>query len=302
MPDKDMPINDYGVIADIVIGPEAVFNRMNLGQLYEHFINAMSFFVMQRILETDDLDTQYVTLLEYLSDVNIEYAACVDRVITSQKRKQLYMREVVNSKKIHIVIPPFLSTLTPDWVLEMTKKYNVHATPVEYNMRDSDGNFLRKVRTLRPVFISQKYLYILCKIPHSRSCGMTYVNQLNVPIRPKSKKSKSQYPIGLVPIRMGEDENRNLQMVIGPMAFRILSLYANSPEATNKLTETLLTHPKPTQLTWVDMTEAQLCAHNNMIKVAKHMLATCGIDAENVLLTKEKEQQLHNRLVELGGK
>lgn len=291
-----MPVNDYGVRADIVIAPEAVVNRMNVGQLYEHFVNCVMDTVFRRTKELESYEDRFKMMLEFFYDIDKNYASAVERLHPTEVHRRALMKEFEKLGYFVTVVVPGLSTLTEDWVLYMRDKYNVHPTPVEYNLRDADGNLLRRVRTRRPIWIGKKYLYILYKIPHARSCGMSYVNQMGVPIRVKMKKSKSQHPVGLVPIRLGEDENRNLTMAVGPMAYRILSLYANSPDATAKLTEDLLTLDKPTRLDWVDVNEEQLSKSNTMIQVAKHMLETCGIDINDVLMTKEEERAMYNRI------
>lgn len=284
----------------MVIGPEAVINRMNVGQLYEQFINAIAGSVLRRMSQMGTVEDQYQHLIGFIEDVNPAYGRIVRNQTSDYKRRERFVRETMRKDLIVLVVPPFLNTISEQWVLDIRDKYQEYPTPVEYNLRDADGNLLRRVRTHKPVWIGKKYVYILCKIPHARSCGMSYVNQLQVPIRIKTKKHKSQYPIGLVPIRLGEDENRNIKMAVGKMAYRILSLYANSPEATQMLTEDLLTHPKPTQLNWVDINEEGMAKTNMMIKSYRHMLTTCGIDSENVLMTEDEEKILTERLVEAG--
>lgn len=291
-----MPVNDFGVRADMIIGPEAVFNRMNIGQMYEQFITAMGDYVVRLSRQNEDPIYQYNKILEFCYDVNPQYGIIVEKCTDTDKRRYAYARECIRREQIVVVVPPFLDNLNEKWVLDMYDKYKVPTSPVEYNLRDADGNLIRRVRTLRNVWIGKKYVFILCKIPHARSCGMSYINQLRIPIRCKNKKSKHQWPIGLVPLRIGEDEFRNLKMGVGKMAFRILSLYANSPDATNTLTESLLTASKPTQLQWAPVTEESIAKGNIMIKVGNHMLATAGIDFDDVLLTQEEEQNLQERL------
>lgn len=295
-----MPVNDYGVRADMVIGPEAVINRMNVGQLYEQFINCIAGSVLRRMSQMATVEEQYAHLTEFIDDINPVYGRIVRTQTMDFKRREKFVRETMRKDLIVLVVPPFLSTISEQWVLDLRDKYQEYPTPVEYNLRDTEGNLIRRVRTHKPIWIGKKYVYILCKIPHARSCGMSYVNQLQVPIRIKTKKHKSQYPIGLVPIRLGEDENRNIKMAVGKMAYRILSLYANSPEATQMLTEDLLTNPKPTQLQWVDINEEGMAKTNMMIKSYRHMLTTCGIDSENVLMTEGEEKILTEKLMEAG--
>ena len=284
-----MPVNDFGVRADLVQAPESVFNRMNMSQMYEQYLNCLSYTVIQNMKKMSILDA-YEYHIEFLYDVNPCYGEQVDKyVCTSTIKKEALVKRILSTETIILVCPSYLDTLNVEWAIKMEKKYGIKATPVEYNMRDSDGKFIRRVRTLRNIWIGKKYIYILCKVPHARSCSQTYVNQWETPLRIKSAKFKSQYPIGLTPIRVGEDENRNMVMMIGArMAFRILSLYANAPEATNKLTETLLTEEYPTRLSWVDVTDEQLRKSNQMIKVYKHIATTIGVDVENPIATDEE--------------
>lgn len=276
---EHMPVDDYGTVADIIIAPEAVVNRMNLGQLYEQFINFVAGCVMRRWEERQyDDEQQFEDLLGFFADVNEVYADLVARTVNTPKRIKQYMREIRKRGYPILVIPPTLETITPEWVEYMVKKYDVKPTPVEFNQLDSDGNVIRRVRTIRPMWIARKYIYILCKIPHARSCGMTYVNQLGVPVRAKHKKAKSQSPIGMVPIRLGEDEYRLLTMAIGKLSYRILTMYANSPEATNALNEQLLTMDRPTRLDWLDFDEDQLTKSNTMLAVTNQLLTVCGIE------------------------
>lgn len=287
--DADMPVNDFGVRADMIQAPESVFNRMNMSQLYEQYLNCLSYTVLQNMKNMPVLDA-YEYLIEYFYDVNPCYGEQVDKcVCTSKVKKEALVKRSLATETIILVCPSYLDTLNVEWAVKMEKKYGIRATPVEYNMRDSEGKLIRRVRTLRNIWIGKKYIYILCKIPHARSCSQTYVNQWETPLRIKSAKFKSQYPVGLTPIRVGEDENRNMVMMIGArMAFRILSLYANAPEATNKLTETLLTEEYPTRLTWVDVTDEQLRKSNQMIKVYKHIATTIGVDVDNPIATDEE--------------
>ena len=291
---EDMPVNDYGVVADIIMAPEAVFNRMNLSQLYEQFLNCMSEFVIRRMKRMYDEDRHgylkaFDYLIEYITDINPEYAKAILTVVVTDRKKEAFVFNILK-EVIILVIPPFLDTLCPEWVLMMTDKYKVEATPVEYNLRDENGKLIRRVRTIRPIWIGKKYLLVLCKIPHARSCGMSHVNQWGTPIRIKSSRSKSQYPVGLTPIRIGEDENRNIMMMAGAnIAFRILSLYANTPEATEKLTESLLTEKYPTRLTWADVDDAELKNSNQMIAVAKHMLQTVGVDITDHIIHEDEK-------------
>ena len=285
--DEDMPVDDFGERADIVIAPAANINRMNFGQLYEHFLGCAQTTVLREIkhrYKTDYLSA-WEYLLTFLYDVNSEYGKIADALHQNERRRRQLIEECIQLDYIPVVVPPGLSNLRPEWVLEMRDKYGIQATPVEYNIRNSDGELIRRVRTVRPVYIGRVYRYILCKIPHVRSCGMSYVNQFQVPITIKRTDLRNQYPIGIVPIRIGEDEVRNLCMTVGPAAYRLLAIHANSPRATEKLAQQLLTARKPTQLQWASVTDKELSEQNVMSQIAKHMLAVCGLDIADPIMS-----------------
>lgn len=294
IPDKDMPVNDFGVRADICIAPEALINRMNLGQVYEQFLNCLIYGVMQDIKQMDELEA-FNYLIEFLNDVNPDYADTIKKIMTTDTKKRALIQEIIRTEQIIIVVPSFLDTLTPEWSIMMSEKYQIKSTPVEYNLYDGEGKFIRRVRTLKSFFIGKKYLYCLCKIPHARSCAMTYVNQYGIPIRIKAKRAKAGYPVGLTPIRVGEDETRNLVMTVGRgVASRILALYANSPEGTSKMVEELLTTDYPTRLSWVNMTDEQLANSNQTLKIYRHMMSTVGVDSVNAILDDNELNELTN--------
>lgn len=293
--DEDCVVNDYGERADMCIAPEAVINRMNLGQLYEQFLNVCISKIIRDIKSgvVSHLEA-YDYILEFIRDVNPDYADVVEKVIDNRtNKKEEFVREAIEKEQIIIVVPSFLETLTPEWCIKMEEKYGTNATPVEYNLRDEDGNLIRRVRTIKPIYIGKKYLFILCKIPYGRACAVSYVNQYKIPIRTKERKVKEGYPVGLTPIRLGEDEVRNLTMMIGEdITSRVLAIYANNPEATDKLVETLLTKEDPTNIPTIFADASALEAGNQTIKVFNHLMHTVGVDAINTKASKEEIEKL----------
>ena len=292
-----MPINDYGERADIVYSPESTINRMNLNQLYEQFLNCCSSTIMRELRNppngTLDYVAGYYRILEFIRDVNPDYAAIVEKVASTDQKRYEFTKEALDKDQIVLVVPSFLETLTPEWCLKMVEKYNVRATPVSYNLRDSNGKLIRRVRTKKPVYIGKKYLYILCKIPYPRSCAVAYVNQYKIPIRIKEKRVKEGYPVGLTPIRLGEDEVRNLVMSIGEgMTSKILAIYANNPEATDKLVEELLTNPRPMRLEALYQDFSELDSSNQTFKVYNHLMNTVGVDSVNTIASPEEIEKI----------
>lgn len=295
VPDKDMPTNDYGEQADIVYSPESTINRMNLGQLYEQFLNCCISKIIRDIKQKNiDYIQGYDYILEFIRDCNPDYADVIEKVVRNDDRKKYNMvKEAMDKEQIILVIPSFLDTLSPEWCLKMCEKYQIDATPVSYNLRNPDGTLHRRVRTIKPIYIGKKYLYILCKIPYARGCAVAYVNQYKIPIRIKERKVKEGYPVGLTPIRIGEDEVRNLVMTIGEeTTARILAMYANNSEGTDKLIEKLLTTEDPTYIGSVLGSVDELSMGNQTIQVFRHLMNTVGVDTVNIKADTDEIERL----------
>ena len=128
------------------------------------------------------------------------------------------------------------------------------------------------------MMIGYEYWYLLYKVPHMRCPGVGFVNQFGTPVKPSSG-AKVQYPFARVPIRMGEDEIRNLTMVAGPeTSTRVLGEYANNTDAVNCLTKHLLTDPEPGKLKSIEMPLSEIIEGNKMVNVQKHIIGAFGVD------------------------
>lgn len=292
--DEDMPVNDYGERCDLILRPEGVTGRMNLSQLYEVFLSCCSNFVLREMKKLtltgkDGTLEAYRVMHEFLTDVNDEYARIIDTKLFTDRNRMELVHDTIKEDMIYICVPGALASITPSWVRYMTDKYHIHATPVEYNLRDREGNLIRRVRTKKSVYIGKKYVYLLCKNPTSNSCGMGFVNQWGIPVAPKNTEEfqvKNTSPISMTPVRGGEDEIRDLIMVIGPqMTFRLLSSYANSPEASLVMANTLLTDPNPSNIMWMNFTQQMLHDTNQLTKATKALMSVIGISLEDNIAT-----------------
>ena len=273
--DEDMPIDDYGIRADIIMNPVAVFNRMNTAQWTEQDINRTDYFILESIKSLDPL-AAFEYLVGYLKFINPKWGElCEQQHPTDQARIQ-FVQEV-KEKGIYKQVSPYQKGFDETFSLRLKEKYPHPKTPVTFAVYDREGN-KKVIRTRRPVCIGDEYIYILYKTPHLSSAGVAYVNQFHTPIRP-SNYGRLQYPFSQTPIKVGEDEGRNITMVAGaPVMARILGMYANSPKAVDLLEHTLITSKHPSQLESIPMSTEEIVRENTIIGVAKHIFATVGID------------------------
>lgn len=305
LPDNMMPVDKYGIRADMLLDPASVFNRMNPGQLYIQETTRKNRFMQWRLnhmknggnvyepftitlpdgTQSDPIpplppdvvcSTPYELLLQYFHDMNPKYGEMVKASMqTSGEIDDLLLESIFN--KIYLIMPPFLNHTSPEWFLEMDRKYPSPATSVLITTVRRNGN-LKYDWTLNPVTIGSKYVYCLCKIPQLKSSGPGYINQHKTPIHPSSH-AKLQYPISQTPVRAGEDEVRNMTMAVGPAPIaRMIALHANSPEGLAKMMNSLVHDPHPTKINRIGATTRELINTNCINMTTQHLFSTFGVD------------------------
>lgn len=326
--DEDMPVDDYGFRADLIVDPGSTIARMNIGQLYEQAINRTSEFVRRRLAAVYETDAKQAAemLLDYYNDINPHYAALVRRVKNTDKAMIEHVADSIRDG-IYLNIPPYLDSMYDDYSFErslarleetnpkeakklreahdyhepvkasseypenlfikLMQKWGVEISPVTFTSRD-EGQPPRTFRTEQPVCIGSKYMFLLCKLPEPSSPGVARLSHYGVPMKaPPDARSSSV--ISNNPTRFGEDEQRIATMdTDSDENVRLMSLQSASPEAVEKVIETLLTHPNPTQIDRMPISDADLISQNAIIGVANHMFATMGIDAKDTPVSPDE--------------
>ncbi len=294
LPDEQMPIDQNGFRADLVISPDSPIARMNLGQLYEQGINRISEFVRRRVaLEFESsTSTAYETLLDWYHDVNPNYAMKTRQTHQTEAQRQSHVEWVIKNA-IHLNIPPFLKTISLKNILIWKKKWNVEVTPVTHVIPDANG-VLRSYTTKYPVAIGSRYIYCLCKIPHVTSTGAARVSHQGLAIKP-GREAKNASPVSMTPVKFGEDEVRIALMdVDSSIVARLNNLYSNSPAGNNLLMETIITSPHPTRIVRFDISSEELMQKNATLGLFHHETSALGIETRNIATYDLPPQTLRN--------
>ena len=277
-----MAKDEEGMVAEVVIDPISVFNRMNPSQWIEQFFNRGSELVQMRVKEMIESAPvghkpwaqAYQYIIEYITDVHENWGKLVDG--NNKGDKRAFVEEVIRDG-IYLQITPFQKGIDQNLILKLAEKYNIRKSPVTYTIKDIHGND-QVVTTTYPVMIGQEYFYLLYKMPHVRCPGIGYVNQYHTPIR-ASNMTKIQYPFSQTPIRLGEDEIRNITAVAGPnTAAHILGAYANSAPAVECMANHLLFDESPSQLQEIEVSVPEIIKTNSIVGVTKHIFSCMGID------------------------
>lgn len=292
-PDENMPVDEEGMRADILISPDSVFNRMNPGQMYEQFINRASELIRRRFLNSQlgsPLEA-FRYIMQYIHDVRPVYAEFLNsQLLTDDDRIEFML--AVKKNGLFLMIPPFCNNINPEKIIEISEKYGINESPVTFKQVLSDGR-TKTVTTKDPVCIGSKYIFLLGKIPLSMMSAIQvgYVNQFNTPSKPRKTLSQGQLAFGQTPIRYGEDELCMLIMSLGADAVaRFVGTNANSPNAVRELAHRLLTDKNPTQLSQISMSTKDVIRTNVNIGIFAHQMGAIGYDVSenNVARSKEK--------------
>jgi hypothetical protein len=285
--DEDMPTDQYGFKADIIISPESVIDRMNPSQLWEQMLNRYNIIIARDTITIRDdpvnggVDKAYNYVTTYIRKINPNYADIIDKLCMDLSSKTSFLSGI-EQENIFLIIPPFLKTINKELALDLAKTYDPHISPITYTRRDDQGNVIVTTTTKESMWIGEIYLYLLYKIPHCMASGLGYISHLKIPMKP-SPLSKLQYPMSQTPIRFGEDENRYFNMVcLDPLiTARLYGLYGLSPEASQQVAMQLLNEKYPSLINTINMDTQSIVDTNHVIGIFNHMLATIGIDSKN---------------------
>ena len=283
VPWQQMPCDEYGNYADLIIVAESPCNRLNCGQLYEQYLNHVKMVVTKQakdLLDSGNIEGAFQHLLDFCQTVRPNYAEVVAEGNQTVEAREEFVRDAV-THGLYMIIPPFCKTIKQDLILKLAKKFNIRRAPLRFGVNpDGDDNYITVTSNFDGI-IGTKYTLLIGKLPLGQmlGCSFAYVSQFQTPIKPGSKIAKAESLIGKTPVRYGEDEVRILVMSLGAQeTARILGLYGNSPDAVDKLMRTLLTAEKPSCIGHIDMTDEEVIKHSVVVNQFHHMMLVCGLD------------------------
>lgn len=231
--DEDMPINEYGEKTDIILSPQGVFSRLNIGQWYEQELNFLADNVIRDIKNINNPQEQISKIIEFISDINVDEGMSLSKYIASLNPMQLAMFvQDIFTNGLFIHQPPFWKNVNFDHMKKLYKKYKYP----NYKM-SIKGKPIRK-----SLIMGKTYILLLKQTPESkysaRSLGM--ISSLGHPSK-SIKFKKKNIPISNTPIRVGEMEVMNLNMANdSELVAKFLAMYANSKVNRENLVKTIL--------------------------------------------------------------
>lgn len=289
----EMPVDENGNRADIVMDPNSTISRMNLGRLYEQYINAASrdaALKITRDLGVQKTDRHLVHTLRAIQKTNPqaiqtawEYLMGYYRIVSPKMHLWFtdgeYQRDAIEhlasviNKGIFLYIPPDNEPESPNIIKELEKYYRPTYGPVTYI-----GNSGRKITTKNPVRIGSMYVIILEKTGDDWTAVDSGKVQHFGVLSQVTNNDKFSRPSRNQAIRaLGESEVRIYAAYAGTKVTADLLDRNNNPATHKAVLHSILKAEQPTNIqSAVDRNEIPL-GGSKPIMLVKHILECSGI-------------------------
>jgi len=292
----EMPIDEAGNRAEIVMDPNSTIARMNLGRLYEQYINAASRDVVIKIskdlqvtkgekhLETklealdktgsEMIERSWNYLLGYYSIVSPKmYAWFTDGEY--KNKRTTHLASIINNG-IFLYLPPDNDPESEDIIKELENQYRPVYGPVSYI-----GYSGKRVTTINPVRIGSVYILLLEKIGDDWTAISSGKLQHYGILSQVTNSDKYSQPSRQQAIRaLGESEVRIYTSYTSPEITADILDRNNNPTTHKQILETILSADKPTDiLSAVDRTKYPL-GGSKPLGLVRHICQISGYTFE----------------------
>lgn len=274
-PKANMPVDEDGNVADVIAFAKGAISRLNVGQFYEHFVNAasrdMSKWVRANVgvLSHEEV---WGRLMDYYMAASPRQAELVCKNYTTKAQQSEHLESIITSG-IYLYISPTDEHLGPDMVGKIRKVIEPTYGPVSYV--DSTGS---RVTTRDNVFIGIKDMIILEKTDHRPMAVSSSNLQHHGMISGSTKESRNAHPSKQQSTRVfGETEVRLMAATMGGDIMAELLDLANSPDSHREAVLSILSANNSSQIdSLVDRRKTPLGSSRALMFVT-HLLAASGI-------------------------
>ena len=269
-----MPVDADGNVADFIMDSDSTVKRMNIGRLYEQYINACSTTLTRRVREmVDNGQTEMAKkrLMAYYQ-------------ILSPKMHEAFQTHEVSSLDDHVHevyrngIYLYLPTDNPvsymDVVRQLRKEFPPVHGPVRYKGRSGKESI-----TEHPVLIGSMYIMLLEKIASSWSgVSSTKLQHFGIPAK-LTNADKHSSPGRQSPVRfLGETEVRLLSAFAGPDLVADLLDQSNNPAAHKEIVNNLFKAERVSDIERIIDRKKFPLGNSRALVFLKHMLRCSGIE------------------------
>lgn len=287
----EMPVDEAGNRADLVMDPNSTVSRMNLGRLYEQYLNAASRDVaksVRTLLGVSLLDPKPITALtalETAKDDRFEqawnYLMGYYQIVSPKmyvwltsgeyKQSRAHHLACVCKEGIYLYFPTDNDPELEQIVVELEKHYRPTYGPVTYV-----GYSGRQVTTKNPVRIGSLYVIILEKIGDDWTAVSSGKTQHFGVLSQVTNSDKFASPTRVQAIRAwGEAEVRIGVSYVGPRFVAELLDRNNNATTHKQILHSILSAEQPTHIWSVVNRTANPLGGSKPLQLVKH-IAECG--------------------------
>lgn len=296
---EEMPVDEHGNRADILMDPNSTINRANPSRFFEQYFGAsardtykqltsmlgITPYIPRYKAETELLrlpPEQIASALRYLVGFYQQAAPEMSKwfdagqLCTNHEDQVQYLSEVIE-KGIGMYMPPDQEKRFPVAVSDLENSpYKPVYGPVTYI-----GNSGKKVTTKNPVRIGPMYFILLEKIADDGTAVASCRTQHHGVLAQLTKNDKYANPIKLQAVRgAGEAEVRIFLSNMGAKWVAELMDRNNNPFTHKHMVMNLLTHPTPGNIeNLVDRKEIPFGGAKPLALI-KHLLEVSGLRFE----------------------
>lgn len=292
---EDMPVDEHGNSADIVMDGFGTVSRMNYGRLYEQYINATSRDLLVKMRARLGIQVEAPGLEAKLEAMEQADPAAINEVwdllmgffqIVSPNRmykwfteglytkpRTQYLASILPQKGIVLYWPPENEVEFPDVFrkIEADPRYRPLYGPVSYV-----GYSGRRVTTKNPVRIGSVYIIMLEKIADDWTAVASGKLQHFGVLSQITSWDKHTQPTRQQTVRtMGESEVRNWVSYAGPRVTADVLDRNNNPKTRRAVVDAILDADQPTNIEQVVDRKAIPYGGSKPLQLMRHM-AICG--------------------------
>lgn len=285
--DENMPVDELGRRADVVLDPAATVNRMNLGRLYEHYVNdlleqtSMRMKAMLNFNSSMSLEDMYSVDIKLINQALNYLLGLFDILSPKQKEFILGLKDTdkieylysVLSEHITLYMPPNSDVDLPKAITDIENSvYKPHVGKVNYV-----GNSGIRTTTSNNIRIADLYMMLLDKIADDwSSVSISKLQHFGI-IAPQNKSEKFSYPYRNAPVRtMGESEARVMVGYTNLENVAEIVDRSNNPLTMRRMVQNILEADKPTNIyRLIDRTKLEF-GTNKPLQMINHVFNTAG--------------------------
>lgn len=311
--ESEMPRDVNGRVVEIILAPDSVVGRTNLGRLYEHYFASAAEDVTDRIrkmLHGSREPSNFKT--ETVSEEKFEeaYGYMLHYFKQFSKRQYEEYRDLPRHERIealNIVMHDYITNYVPidnditllEAVSNIQKEIKPTYEPVTFLGRDGKWK-----KTNRPVRVASMYFMLLDKIADDYSSASSAKRQQSGILTSISRSEKYSRPFRETPTKViSEPDGRIYSAHLHPAALPEMMDMANNPETERLILKTIMTTDKPSGIYQIIDRDVHPYGGHRPLQMMQHMFNCVGMEmkftpATRVALTPEEsaKQRAHMSL------